>query len=1519
MVGARAAFDRVKASVLSVQTAIAGLATVAAARGLTQLASSALESANSLQDTADKLGLATDELQAYRFAAEQTGVAQNTLDTALQRFTRRLGEAQQGTGVLKDTLAENSIALRDAEGRFRSSSDVLADLADTIASTEGSQERLRIAFRAFDSEGAALVNTLSRGSDGLAEFRDEARETGAIIESDLVRRAAEANTRLRAISTTVRTAFQAGLLDSIIDEVEELTSDVDGLSDRAERLGEIAGSALLVMADVLITVADNFDLVTAAGGALIGLRLGSVLGPWGAAIGAVAGALGGYTLATEDATDRTAELQQAVERAQAAEAAARGTLEGLSGAALENAQARLKQAEATRVAAQAEAAFQQAVQASIAIDEVRAELNDPRAAGITGPGAIGSIETTNRLKSELEAAQDAFFEAASAANRLRTESDALEAEVAKLSVSLGGSSSGSGGGGGGGGVTGSARSASDALDVYQDIVREVSQNMGDMDRALAEARQEQERFADEVRRFRAEPFLNALEDVQRTLTDVFADAFRGTINSLEDFADSFLDIVSRLGANLLSQRLVIPIVAAAGSAFGVTPGDLGIPEGPGAEGLTSLASAGSSILNGLGPSSFGSTIVDALFGGTGPAGAFGPFAPTIGTGLASGASTFLNGAFSGGGAIGGLGGNLLANALFGGDRGIGATIGGTAGGLGGAGIASLIGGAAGGPIGLALGGLLGAFGGNFIGGLFGPNPPSNAVGSQIDTRSGVARIVDPDGERSDENLARAQEIAQEALVTLQALSRATGTREPFREVAGDVSDRDGEFLRLTGANTAGGRIDAQIESSEDITRQVLAGFLEQVEGLGPQLRAAFEGLGDPLEAEIADIEQVIAGAEIFTNIKQQIDNLDADTVGPFEATLSGLRDQWDDFRSTLEAAGLPTERLNTLIATTTREIGDNFVDGLERVNRQLSGDGFLDTILDGINTFESQFSDANFLGRGGDLVAENLRLSLEESLGELNLEQLSALQDFVAGASDGSERFAVATSVIEGAIESYTTAAATSADSLGQTAEELNQLFTEQQEQALDLQARLEQALGGVSTSTALAVAGLEQGEFGFDRLSEVLGQTVVTADDLTAITLFLQSNFLALRDAGVDVGAVFDLVADKLPDAEAAGGTIADSLDTISIAAERLAARTSALTAFEEEVVTRVSGEDAARAFRLTGAGLASFIDDVQSIDAGSLDGSRRALQGFFEQVRTAGLNSDQIALLGAEATAVFDEVSRRAANSSSQIVSETDRIREAFGGLADDIASQVTIVVDRISDGAAQSIASLLSVTDDTIAALQSSFAETSSALARQQADALAAAASVGQALEDLALQGTNPEEAFGIAQARFDNIAARAANGDIGAVNALPSAINDFLDAARLFGPEGTSQFQDALEQARAAAELAEQSATNQAARLGQRLSDLDRQISRQTERLARVAEQQTERIQQAADAQIAEIERQGQSSQEILAALATSSNNQTALLQAVTELITRSNINLGQIEQRLGDLERETRRTNDERAA
>jgi hypothetical protein len=185
--GFHAGMSRVQRSVLKVNKALGLIGAGISVGVLTGLTRSVLDLADNISTASGTIGVSTDFLQEFQYAAEQSGVATDKATLGLQRFARRLAQAQEGGGELLPTLNQLGVAMFDSAGQARKTEDVLADFADAIASIEDPQAQLLAGFKAFDSEGAALINVLRGGAQGMAELRQQAHEAGVVLESDLIK------------------------------------------------------------------------------------------------------------------------------------------------------------------------------------------------------------------------------------------------------------------------------------------------------------------------------------------------------------------------------------------------------------------------------------------------------------------------------------------------------------------------------------------------------------------------------------------------------------------------------------------------------------------------------------------------------------------------------------------------------------------------------------------------------------------------------------------------------------------------------------------------------------------------------------------------------------------------------------------------------------------------------------------------------------------------------------------------------------------------------------------------------------------------------------------------------------------------------------------------------------------------------------------------------------------------------------------------------------------------------------
>lgn len=225
------------------------LAAVMAGGAFANAISRQMQSIDSLAKTADKLGIATEALAGLRLAAEESGVASNTLDMALQRMVRRVAEAAQGTGEAQSALKElglnaKTLANLSPDEQFRR-------IAEAMNRVGSQADKVRLAFKLFDSEGVALVNTLKLGRAGLDEAAQAAQDLGIAIDRETaagVERAIDAFNRFksavagifRQVAITI-----APLLEGMSASITKFLSQ----GGRAQQVGQFIGKALAAMAD----------------------------------------------------------------------------------------------------------------------------------------------------------------------------------------------------------------------------------------------------------------------------------------------------------------------------------------------------------------------------------------------------------------------------------------------------------------------------------------------------------------------------------------------------------------------------------------------------------------------------------------------------------------------------------------------------------------------------------------------------------------------------------------------------------------------------------------------------------------------------------------------------------------------------------------------------------------------------------------------------------------------------------------------------------------------------------------------------------------------------------------------------------------------------------------------------------------------------------------------------------------------------------------------------------------------
>jgi hypothetical protein len=220
-----ATFGMMKAVIGKVVKIVLGLGAAFGA-AFTAITISTMRSIDDLGKFSSKIGTSAGSLAKLQFAAQQTGVETNTMNMALQRFTRRTAEAAKGTGEAKGALKELNL---DAKALLKMPlEDQILELSKAFQTVTDPADKVRVAMKLFDSEGVALVNTLGLGSEALKAMFADAEQLGLVLSEDAVNGVEESVDAFGRLKTLI-TGFSrqavasfAPAIKAISDELVEL-------------------------------------------------------------------------------------------------------------------------------------------------------------------------------------------------------------------------------------------------------------------------------------------------------------------------------------------------------------------------------------------------------------------------------------------------------------------------------------------------------------------------------------------------------------------------------------------------------------------------------------------------------------------------------------------------------------------------------------------------------------------------------------------------------------------------------------------------------------------------------------------------------------------------------------------------------------------------------------------------------------------------------------------------------------------------------------------------------------------------------------------------------------------------------------------------------------------------------------------------------------------------------------------------------------------------------------------------
>jgi hypothetical protein len=208
----------------------------------------AINNADRLDELSARLGISTEQLSEWGYAAKLSGTDLESLTGSIQKFSKTVAAAADANSRQAELFASLGISVKDAAGNLRDVEDLLPEVADRFKALDNETTETALAMELFGRSGAELLEFLNRGSDGLNKLGDEARNLGGVIDGETAKAAAEFKDELDRLRVVTNALFTQ-IARELLPDLKALTAQFISAGKGADGLA----SQVRVVVDLLKT------------------------------------------------------------------------------------------------------------------------------------------------------------------------------------------------------------------------------------------------------------------------------------------------------------------------------------------------------------------------------------------------------------------------------------------------------------------------------------------------------------------------------------------------------------------------------------------------------------------------------------------------------------------------------------------------------------------------------------------------------------------------------------------------------------------------------------------------------------------------------------------------------------------------------------------------------------------------------------------------------------------------------------------------------------------------------------------------------------------------------------------------------------------------------------------------------------------------------------------------------------------------------------------------------------------
>ncbi len=228
------------------------IATAFAVEKIYEFAEANAHAMAAIEHTSQILGISTDRVQEFQFAAKSLGLEADQLLTSIGKLETVQGQAAAGGSKQAAEFSKMGVAIHDANGKLKSSDELFLDVADSISKMEDPSKAAAAAVGVFGKQGRVLLPFLKEGRKGFEELSEGFKELGGGYTEKAIEESAKfekETARVDLALTSLKSTILVKLYPALVWVQKGVEAVVKWFRDLTKN-SEIVKAALIVLTGV---------------------------------------------------------------------------------------------------------------------------------------------------------------------------------------------------------------------------------------------------------------------------------------------------------------------------------------------------------------------------------------------------------------------------------------------------------------------------------------------------------------------------------------------------------------------------------------------------------------------------------------------------------------------------------------------------------------------------------------------------------------------------------------------------------------------------------------------------------------------------------------------------------------------------------------------------------------------------------------------------------------------------------------------------------------------------------------------------------------------------------------------------------------------------------------------------------------------------------------------------------------------------------------------------------------------